>query len=187
MEEIMPNHYATEVTIKGSQTDIEGFLTKHIVKEKDPTQLEAEFFDFNTVVPMPEIIKGTESDSNVEAAIQFINTGDAPTIMKQWFDNPETMAKARQSIKAQEETGYSNWYEWSRPNWGTKWNSYNFRRLRGSAKRACFTFDTAWAPPIPVLAKLVKDYPSLTFSFRGRDEFERKWSDLNSVVGCCVM
>lgn len=44
-------------------------------------------------------------------------------------------------------------YNWRVENWGTKWNGYDGRI---SEDGSAFTFDTAWAPPIPIIKKLAK-------------------------------
>jgi hypothetical protein len=35
-----------------------------------------------------------------------------------------------------------------------------------------FAFRTPWAPPLPVLAELLRMWPQLQFAFKGCDEFE---------------
>lgn len=47
--------------------------------------------------------------------------------------------------------GFESWYDWSIANWGTKWNSYDARPLENG-----MSFDTAWSPPLPVIAALSK-------------------------------
>jgi len=44
-----------------------------------------------------------------------------------------------------------NWYGWCCENWGTKWNSYD-----GNVSDSGISFNTAWAPPTPVIAALAK-------------------------------
>lgn len=45
------------------------------------------------------------------------------------------------------------WYDWRVQNWGTKWDGYDGRI---SDDGSAFTFDTAWAPPTPVIKKLAE-------------------------------
>lgn len=47
--------------------------------------------------------------------------------------------------------GSLNWYNWCSKNWGTKWNSYD-----GNVTEDGIGFNTAWSPPIPVIAALSK-------------------------------
>jgi hypothetical protein len=44
-----------------------------------------------------------------------------------------------------------NWYNWCLANWGTKWNSYD-----GNVTESGISFNTAWAPPVPVIVELSK-------------------------------
>lgn len=44
-----------------------------------------------------------------------------------------------------------NWYDWCCSNWGTKWNSYD-----GIVSDNGIGFNTAWAPPFPVIIELSK-------------------------------
>jgi hypothetical protein len=46
---------------------------------------------------------------------------------------------------------------WRLKNWGTKWNAYGVT-LRYS-EGMCLTFQTAWSPPIPVIAALHRRFP----------------------------
>lgn len=72
--------------------------------------------------------------------------------------------------------GENNWYDWSVSNWGTKWNAYN-QSIDGNT----LTFDTAWAAPIPVMKKLSKLFPDITFSYKWADE------DIGQGVGAAEL
>jgi len=59
--------------------------------------------------------------------------------------------------------GAKDWYDWCNMNWGTKWNSSDAEcKLMeyGDTSVAQFTFATAWAPPIPVIEELAKQFPN---------------------------
>jgi hypothetical protein len=62
---------------------------------------------------------------------------------------------------------FPDWYVWSCQHWGTKWNACRFHVEINEA--TCFkcTFDTAFAPPIPVFEKLGKMFPTLDFELSG--------------------
>jgi hypothetical protein len=61
-----------------------------------------------------------------------------------------------------------NWYNWCCENWGTKWNSYD-----GNVTEDGIGFNTAWAPPSPLIAvlanqidkplRMVYDEPGMDF------------------------
>jgi hypothetical protein len=61
------------------------------------------------------------------------------------------------------ETNLSNpkyWTNWCTANWGTKWNACD-AELKA---HGLITFNTAWAPPIPVIRELSKRFPKVVFS-----------------------
>jgi len=71
------------------------------------------------------------------------------------------------SKKLAKKYGMPDWYEWRVKNWGTKWdlgdewNEKCYEKWYLSSKG--ITFDTAWAPPIPLFIYLSKQYPSIEF------------------------
>ena len=67
-----------------------------------------------------------------------------------------------------------NWFNWSRENWGTKWNSYNGKRGVAPDGRVFVQFDTAWSVPYPVLVALANKYHA-AFEHRYFDEGESFW------------
>jgi hypothetical protein len=70
--------------------------------------------------------------------------------------------------------GKNNWYDWSIKHWGTKWNASNtyYDEATGTDDESIFnfSFDTAWACPIPIYEALKDLYPSLTFEVEYADE-----------------
>lgn len=70
------------------------------------------------------------------------------------------------------EYGDDTWYEWCCRHWGTKWNAVESRIFDDG-----FEFETAWSTPIPILEKLSKKFPKLTFHHEWADE------DLGSNCG----
>ena len=55
-------------------------------------------------------------------------------------------------------------YDWSRENWGTKWNSSDVSVKSMSDTDAVYTFLTAWSPPEPIILKLRELYPDINVS-----------------------
>lgn len=174
----MPSHFITEIKVSGPASDILAFSIKHILKPGFEDNPDAFRFDLGTVIPRPACIEGTESSSNVADGIDAYHKN--PTewmkfVADKW--GSDSVAKVRKSLEAFKECGHYNWYTWSNANWGTKWNSYRFDWVgKQTTKTLKFKFETAWAPPMPVLRKLVEMWPTLKFSMRGRDEFESKWA-----------
>ena len=84
-------------------------------------------------------------------------------------------------------------YDWCVDNWGTKWNAYSIFR-DGSSVR----FDTAWAPPEPIIMALAKKFPMVSFhheyfeggvgfaggiSYYGLCDFDERYEDEPFVPG----
>lgn len=83
----------------------------------------------------------------------------------------EPIDNAYRMIRCFAETGSKGWYDWSRINWGTKWNAYSsVTDPEGEADACRIKFDTAWSPPRPVLIELAKREPALTFDYVAFDE-----------------
>ena len=87
----------------------------------------------------------------------------------------------RESLGYEEMKKYpNNWYDWSRRNWGTKWNACN-SYWDGSN---VITFSTAWCPVPQILRALSIKYPEATFLYKYTNEddgyemmYEEAWSD----------
>jgi len=73
--------------------------------------------------------------------------------------------------------GHMSWYSWCVENWGTKWDAGSVScdttvgnmELLASAQdtspvEITYTFDTAWSPPTPVIAKLSELYPTVSIT-----------------------
>ncbi len=114
-------------------------------------------FDFNTLVPMPESLHG-ETPHHLECFVKGERFGRAPTT-----DEERALVDTmRANIR---DHGHIGWYEWSRDNWGTKWNAYDC-----SFEGSVLAFDTAWAHPIPVIRALFVKFPDVLFRVQFADE-----------------
>jgi hypothetical protein len=66
-----------------------------------------------------------------------------------------------------------NWLEWSRQNWGTKWNAY--QSSHGVENGVAFiNFQTSWTAPYPVMAAFCNRF-NIPFEHRYYDEGENHW------------
>jgi hypothetical protein len=79
------------------------------------------------------------------------------------------------ALSSEDEQDFScNWLNWSRENWGTKWNAYDFSSgIEGD--RAFLSFDTAWTVPYPVIAAFNNAFPAMPFEHRYFDEGHNFW------------
>lgn len=60
-------------------------------------------------------------------------------------------------------------YEWCVENQGTKWNPRDIS-INESDNELTYSFDTAWSPPTPVIAKASELFPDLTFVLHMEEE-----------------
>lgn len=78
-------------------------------------------------------------------------------------DRFETLIKY---MRAYRKTGFCSWFEWSRANWGTKWNAYEQVRIDDRTIK----FETAWSTPGKIWEKLSEMFPSNVLAIRWADE-----------------
>lgn len=72
--------------------------------------------------------------------------------------------------KVKEKYGFDNWYDWRVANWGTKWNAVDSDY---DEKMESIKFDTAWAIPYPIIAKIADENPDVKLD--GYSEEETGW------------
>ena len=92
-------------------------------------------------------VAGKEDQENEAELLSFDSITPTP---------PEMLNGKKEYVK------FPDWYEFRLTNWGTKWNPYDII-LDKKDTLAIFSFDTAWSPPIPIIAKLIEKYPDVTF------------------------
>jgi hypothetical protein len=177
----MPNWITNILAITGKPKEIERLMDavkgERSAKEKTP-------FDFNKIIPMPACLKGITTGSRLLGGVkvsQWREMGDdgAPHAI----DGEEL-----ERIK-QEAGGCESWYDWSCKHWGTKWDACHpdepevQRASNGKTVTVIYRFDTAWAPPIPVLEALSKQFPTVMLSLHEDDEGDNQWDEWSIVNG----
>src|SRR5690606_21345130 len=145
---------------------------------------EVAYLCFEQILPQPDSIKATTSGSSANTGLIILGRDDLlrPNILTglsqadiyltyEWVKkagvtnrqelnkflaerDPNAVEAGKAAIRAYEETGHTDWYEWRLENWGTKWNAYSQSLERESDLSATLRFDTAWSPPQPILEKL---------------------------------
>lgn len=124
-----------------------GKKISHIIKKYLDDETTTEL-DFNKIIPMPKELRVTSSPATKDENLKAI-----------YKENMEKF-------------GHETWYSWCVENWGTKWSGYDLMLIEDS----CASFNTAWAPPIPVIRRLsqltgetfVLDYVETGMDFIGR-------------------
>ncbi len=163
----MPNWTSNIIRAEGPEADLREFLET----VRGPT---AAAFDFNRIVPMPPMLRhtakgGREFDGkryeNWYVIDPDLSYGDPGHEHNERPLTPDELVTLR-------DIGYSDWYEWSLANWGTKWNAFrpSFHELPEEDGAVEVTFDTAWTAPFPIFKKLATLFPKLTFVFQWTDE-----------------
>jgi hypothetical protein len=162
----MPNWTSNRIHIEGEPADTRAFL--------EAVKWEDELFDFNRIVPRPEILNHTGS------GFQTIDGQEVRSwyVVKEWEkDSPEQVRPFTPEEEAElKAIGHHDWYSWSIQNWGTKWNACHAEiEDHSDYGYVEITFETAWCAPVPVLRKMVEMFPKLTFRCEWRHEDENPY------------
>lgn len=93
-------------------------------------------FDFNKIIPMPAELMITSPQHTVQEKVQ-----------------------AEKNLRLH---GAKDWYDWAHKRWGTKWNASEVS-VEKTSSAAKIMFQTAWAPPTPVIIALSAKFPDCRF------------------------
>jgi hypothetical protein len=162
----MPNWTSSRIYVEGEAADIRAFL--------EAVKWEDELFDFNCIIPMPEILKHTGSGPREIDGKEV----ESWYIVKHAKYDPPPEPEVVRLFTPEEEAelkviGHRDWYSWSVQNWGTKWNACRTEIDDNSDHGyAEITFETAWDAPVPVFQKMVTMFSALTFNCQWRHEDE---------------
>jgi len=162
----MPNWTSNSIRIDGSESDIRAFL--------EAVKWEDEIFDFNRIVPMPELLKHTGSGNRMidgePVTAWYVVNPDAP------LAEDDTIRRfTSEEEAALKEIGYTDWYHWSCDNWGTKWNACHTELAECVFTEPAYAeirFDTAWSVPLPVFHAMIEMFPKLSFTCNWQNEGE---------------
>lgn len=136
----MPNHCTNILTIVGKpDLNVREALANYITPTEDGTDHN---LDCNKILPMPEGITKTGTMSTFAAVASSYAEGE---------EARAAYEKELEALKADNlaRYGFEDWYSWRCHYWGTKWGCYDGEVTDGLAR-----FNTAWAPPIPVIQEL---------------------------------
>ena len=156
----MPNWCYNTLSVSGNEKNMKKFYDSlsQKFKEGDCDYKNEILLDFNDFVPRPKSLDIT-SGSSVVNALKVINKeadfDDYPNLKDKDYE------EARNYISNVEKYGHGDWYSWSYENWGTKWNASGVYVSNKDKDFCMISFESAWAPPIPVIDALMEQHPEL--------------------------
>ena len=169
----MPNHITNIVKVLNLGNSTIEQVREKILNDKGD-------IDFNVVFDMPKCLKdfnphsGVITTANAKMQIRLIGN---PLLGGLERENRERALRESESLSEEDkalvqrcidnfkESGFVYWRDWTRENWGTKWNAYGQK-----VNNDCFKFDTAWTHPEKVINKISKSLPDVEFSIQYADE-----------------
>jgi hypothetical protein len=168
MERIINNR----LLVKGNPVRIRKFL--------NAIESEDQQFDFERVIPMPDLISDTCCG---------LTTIDGPEV-KHWYQTNDGHDRLFTEEEERElrELGHRCWRDWTIAKWGTMWNageiSLDERTIR--LGYVVIEFQTIEAPPWPILRRLQEMFPELGFAcrwYREGDSDHRYLSEMSQPIG----
>ena len=162
----MPNWIANTLTACGN--------SQRVAQVAEFVKSDRGSFDFNRILPMPEIFAKYDTTNHPNGkgleVGQPVNpfTKDSPIVTEEML-NEYIDATQQQMLKY----GVVGWYDWGCRYWGTKWNACETACEINECEYgsvAVFTFETAWAAPLPVIERLAAIFPDIAFELTYADE-----------------
>ena len=176
----MPNWCYNGLTIEGNPdlvNDLVRQMNKPFVMLHDSWNMETQEMEVSqTTYPNP-VFAFYNIYNHRQAGITDQEYVQQPIRSEKSLDDPEWWSDTMKI--AQEDKG---WYNWNVVNWGTKWDvavkdgdKYPETYIEGPTPNGenlvvYYNFNTAQSPPMPALAKLSEQYPSLLFTLSYEEE-----------------
>lgn len=153
----MPNWITNTVRIRGSEQSL--------------AEIEEWNFDFNKLIPEPDILSNTKCGMNVI---------DDKRVREWMEENGEARLFTSEEEAELEKIGYRSWYDWACANWGVKWKANKIELLESTNEELKFKFDTPWASPYPIFAAMLRKWPDIKIKLFaaeecGDDTIESDW------------
>lgn len=167
----MPNHCETDLTITAPAATIEAIRAAHFTPDGA--------LDCGSVIPYPEEYRAKDEAARAWAE-QYGDEVLGMMVRPELKDDPTVPPRPKDGFN-------SGGYEWCCTNWGTKWGTYDaipisIEAQLGEQATLTASFQSAWAPPTPVLDALAARYPEariMAQSYEGGCCFkiETEWAD----------
>lgn len=137
----MANWVSINLSVTGSPELVKEFTASHLISIPDDEERNSWTsgydFNFNTIIPMPILMRGTTSPT--PEAEKFLQN----RLTKMY--------------------GAGNWYDWALNNWDTKWGACETDNIQENDGELSLSFQTAWSYPEKIFHELAELYPSLIF------------------------
>ncbi|GAB36186.1 hypothetical protein GOOTI_202_00420 [Gordonia otitidis NBRC 100426] len=122
-------------------------------------------FDFDVLCPMPDELRGSISPMRVlpdlSALTEFasahhyeVDSAAGTALMVAGRERGTVAMTSATADRLIAMYGATNWYDWRRANWGTKWTGHAPEVLLDEPRRLVVRFGTAWTAPHGLLAHL---------------------------------
>lgn len=183
----MPNHIQNRLVVTAnSNEELKDFLLR--IKSTEQFDGKEQEIDFNKIIPMPTILRGTEASSRTDDAIYYylVNTNQEEMVscilrhpqfytMDRFANRSEKELNelveiGEKYVEIFKECGAKDWYDWSCANWGTKWNAYDTFLHEIDEYSVILSFQTAWCGVPNIIQKLTEMFPAITFDYKYSDE-----------------
>ena len=149
------------------------FVTADTEEELDEQGVNS-VFSFDSILPIPEELKNTESPrylATQKEMDEIYTTNDIDSA--EYTYKIQKYITQEDSTKLVEKYGADNWYDWANENWGTKWDASNSDIYVNDLNNDYFAeyqFETAWSPPEGIYNALVERFPNTSISWFYREE-----------------
>ena len=176
----MPNHVTNRIKLSGERSEINKLME---AVKFDNIGLGS--IDFNKVIPMPDSLEiecGSSTKNGLKAYTDLVNlikSSGQDTVTEQSEQaylvlrtdiSEKEWTLGKQAYENIQKYGFSDWYDWSIANWGTKWNAYGYEHFNLSENSNTIYFLTAWSAPHPVMGKLSEMFPKVKITHEWADE-----------------
>mgnify|MGYP003342159804 CR=1 FL=1 len=141
----MPNWCSNTLWVEGNPEQMQEFISKSV----KPNESNSNYNEFTLegLYPTPP---------------ELLNTS-FPNYPKDDASETEKMEYQNKVKELEKKYGFSDWYSWRINSWGTKWDVCESAIHQQDEANFMVTFDSAWAPPLIWLERIVPQFPELKF------------------------
>ena len=146
------------------------FIAKETTINTIAAAINSDEFDFNKLLPQPEVFDTYSAPVNVISDTEFAEKHNCtvPNTIDEFIafytaNDHKQFHTIPASIHALilEAYGHDDWYNWRNANWGTKWTGSSVLANRPAPNLLIVDYDTAWCPPDELYAYLQEVHPDL--------------------------